>query len=207
MRPNTDNPIAETRFHALLIPGIFVLLVGAASAAGTFSPDALDYQRLAILEGHQWWRLLSAHLVHLNAWHAAMNIAALALVLLIVGDGLGVRGWIIAYAVISAGISAAMLVTLPDLLRYAGASGVIHGLLACGALLRARRHRIESSVILLGLALKLAYEALFGASPASSRMIGAEVITEAHLCGALMGGIVAVATLAARRAFADAGEL
>src|SRR5215831_9002883 len=45
---------------------------------GTPLRDALSYQRAAIGQG-EWWRLLTAHFVHLDAGHASLNGLGLVL--------------------------------------------------------------------------------------------------------------------------------
>ncbi|MEL6951371.1 MAG: rhombosortase [Pseudomonadota bacterium] len=178
-----------------LLPLVAVIVL--ASVLHLFLSDVLGYDRNA-LEQQQWWRLLTAHMVHLNVVHAAMNVVALCLVLTLVGDASTPRSWWLVYYAIALVISLALYQLEPQLLRYVGASGVIHGLVAYGAVLRVSTHRLESSVLVFGLAAKLLYESQAGAVSGSETLIGAPVITAAHLYGAIAGGALAIGSLAWR---------
>src|SRR5258707_15757191 len=60
---------------ALLATCALLLLPVLAGEAGR---EALRYDRTALAAG-QWWRLLSAHIVHLDFSHAALNSLGLVL--------------------------------------------------------------------------------------------------------------------------------
>lgn len=194
MRRNTDNPGHQGMESALRVALAVTGVVALSSAAAMLFPDTLDFDRDGLLQHHQWWRLASAHLVHLNAWHALMNLAALALVMVLLHRATSLRQWFVVYVAIAVLVSIALLLAEPALQRYAGASGVIHGLIAFGALRRLGAQRLESLILLAGLVIKLGWEARFGASAASETLIGAAVITEAHLYGAICGAVVALLT-------------
>lgn len=184
--------------HGLVRLLPIVAVVVLTSALHLLLPDVLGFDRNG-LQAHEWWRLLTAHVVHLNVTHAAMNVVALCLVLALVGTATTARSWWLVYYTIGLAISLALYLLEPQLIRYVGASGVIHGLVAFGAAMRFRSHRLESSVLLVGLAAKLIYESQAGAVAGSASLIGAPVITAAHLYGALAGGALAVGALAWRR--------
>ena len=169
-----------------------IVLVLAASLAHAGMPGALDYDRAAI-GGGEWWRLLSAHYVHLNTPHLAMNLLALTLVIALLRTACRALTWFVAYAAMALAVSAALLAFEPQLMRYAGASGVIHGLVAFGACLRLPVARTESLILLAGLAAKLAWEAGGGPLAGSEALIGAPVITASHRYGAIAGVVLALA--------------
>lgn len=175
-----------------------IALVAVASVLHLVWPDALGYDRGQIETG-QWWRLLSAHLVHLNVAHTLMNLGAMALVFALLQHAAGAGAWWLTYALLSIATSVALYLLDPNLVRYVGASGVIHGLIAFGAVLRLHTHRTESLVLLAGLAAKLVYEATAGAVGGSETLIGAPVITAAHRYGAIAGAVLAMLVLLARR--------
>src|ERR1044071_4813538 len=53
-------------------------LLAALELGGEPVRNALSYQRTALASG-EWWRLLSAHFVHLDAGHATLNGLGLVL--------------------------------------------------------------------------------------------------------------------------------
>ena len=187
---------------------LVVALPLALSFVHAIVPGLLAYDRAAIAGG-DLWRLLTAHYVHLNAAHAAMNALALALTVALLGDTARAGAWLAAYAALSLATSAALWWGAPGVVNYVGASGVVHGLIAFGALLRWRDARIESTLLLAGLAIKLVLEARSGANPASEALIGAPVITAAHRYGAIAGAVLGalVHAIRRRRAFSGRGQL
>ena len=172
-------------------------LVGAASLAfswpGNPLGDLLRYERSAVASG-EWWRLLSAHLVHGNLMHWLINISGLALVIAIFPSSLH-RSWLgpaASLVLMAPPVGAALHWFNPELDWYVGLSGLLHGLFASLALLEAVK---GSHIGLIGIALlasKLMYEQLGGASLAPMKLIGLPVILDAHLYGALVGGILAI---------------
>ncbi len=135
------------------------------------------------------WRLLTGHVVHVGWLHWAMNMAALALVVQVFAQA-GDRPWrgLLLMALLALLISLGLWFWHPALLRYAGASGVLHGLVAFGAMrwLAQPVDRRWGGVVLLGLLLKLGQEAWTGAA-ASAHWIGAPVVMLAHQLGAVVG--------------------
>ncbi len=71
-----------------------------------------------------------------------------------------------------------------------GLSGVLHGMLAAGAIGLWQERRPEAAALAILLAAKLTYEALVGPVPGSEATAGGAVVTEAHLYGAI-GGLLA----------------
>ena len=194
-----------TNFRWLwVLASVFALLL--LQLAGEAVLASLEYRRSAMLDGYQWWRLASAHVVHLNFAHAAMNSAAMIIVFALVGRALTVIGWLASFVLLSLSISVGLLLFAPELSGYAGASGVVHGLLAIGCVLRWSSHRLESTLLLLGLALKVCWETYYGASVSSVELIGAPVITLAHLIGTCAGSAGALLLIAFSRWRRRAGE-
>jgi len=76
---------------------------------------------------------------------------------------------------------------------YAGSSGVLHGVLAAGAVAHVRRGERDGWPLLVLLAAKLAYEQGVGGLPFS----GTVVVVDAHLYG-VVGGLAACAFLKPR---------
>ncbi len=183
------------------VAGGLALVSLSLQLGGAAVRDALMYDRVRI-GGGDIYRLASGHLVHLDWRHLLLNLTGLALVWALVGDRYRSRDWLIIGALSIAFIDGAFWWLMPELRWYVGLSGLLHGLLVAGALGLYRERRIESVMLLIAVGLKLAYEGLYGPMPGSSGAVGGNIITEAHLFGAI-GGAVAAAVLPARGAAAD----
>lgn len=80
------------------------------------------------------WRLLSAHIFHLDARHALFNALGLVLVCVFFARHFDVRTWLNAVLVIATLCSVLVwLIGVPE--RFVGLSGLIHGLLLMSLLL------------------------------------------------------------------------
>ncbi|MEL7298254.1 MAG: rhombosortase [Pseudomonadota bacterium] len=180
------NRRTNTESKVRLAVIVFGLALVAIAALGDTIANQLAYYRPQILSG-EIWRLLTPHLVHLNLTHAVMNAAAIILLGMLVGSAASIRCWLVIYAVLAIGISLMFLALNEDLYRYVGASGVVHGLAAFGALRRMSIARVESSLLLAGLAIKLGYEQIAVSALSTEALIGGRVITDAHLYGAIIG--------------------
>ena len=92
------------------------------------------WDREAIAAG-QWWRLLTAHLVHLDARHLLLNVFGLLLVVEMLCQpmtALEVTSLLLTSAM---GVSGLLWYLQSSLQWYAGLSGVLYGLWAAGAAL------------------------------------------------------------------------
>jgi len=114
--------------------GFPLLLDGAVS--GRFLYDHGALRPIDILEGGQWWRIVTAAFVHLSLIHIAMNMIALNYVGTPVEALFGRVRFALVYALAIAGSGAAVVYfTQPPDEFTAGASGAIFGLF--GALVAA----------------------------------------------------------------------
>jgi rhomboid family GlyGly-CTERM serine protease len=177
---------------ALIVISVVVQLMGPSW------PHALRYERTGILAG-QWWRLLSAHVVHLGWSHLALNSAALLLIAYALGEHLGPRLWLGVTAVSALCVSLGLLLARPEVAWYVGLSGLAHGLFLAGAWGLAQRHRMAGLACLAAAALKIGHEQMAGALAGSAAWLGGEVIVDAHLFGAVGGLLTAWWGLAAAR--------
>jgi rhomboid family GlyGly-CTERM serine protease len=151
--------------------------------------EHLRWDRLAI-GGGEFWRLAGGHLVHLGWSHLLMNVLGLVLVWSLVGAAFSAKAWGVVVAVSIASIDAGFWWLSPGLDWYVGLSGVLHALLAAGAVNIVWRHperRLEAGALILLLAGKLAFEQLAGPMPGSNAAAGGAVVVDAHLYGALAG--------------------
>lgn len=176
----------------LVTAAVFALPV----AFGTAGVQALRYDRVAI-GGGEWWRLATAHWVHFDATHCAMNLAGLGLLWWLFVRDLRPTEWAGVLVASASTTSAGLWFLQPALGWYVGASGALHGVWAAAGVAAWRRWPLESGVTLALLAAKLALEQRHGAL---STELGAAlpVIVAAHLYGAA-GGLAAALGLRLRR--------
>ena len=152
-------------------------------AGGEALKLAWRYERGAVAAG-QWWRFITCHQVHLDPNHALLNAVGLALLWSLFARCYGWGQWLVALGACVAAIGAGFWFFSTQLMWYVGASGVLHGVFACGciAMLRQRdRIGFIAAAIFVG---KLAYEQWHGPLPFER---ADQVVTVAHLYGA-MGG-------------------
>ena len=169
---------------ALLISCAVLLLPALAGDAGR---ALLPYDRGALAAG-QWWRLLTAHVVHLDIRHALLNSLGLALVWALFAREYSPRQWVLIVLGAMLAIDAGLWLCDSTVLWYVGSSGALHGAMVAGALAQVR-HGERTGWVLVGLlAVKLAYEHWLGALPLSGND---PVVVSAHLYGVVGGAAVA----------------
>ena len=155
----------------VLMAGLLMLWPAAQSA--------LMWQRQSLAQG-QWWRLITAHLVHIDARHCLLNLAGLLLITELFWDALRLAEGLALLLTCALGVSLLLLLLQPQLLWYAGLSGVLHGLWAgCAGAALLRTKNAFYAIALLVLAIKLTLLP----SPASA----IPVVPAAHWYGALSG--------------------
>jgi rhomboid family GlyGly-CTERM serine protease len=183
----------------------FYLMVALAALVAAFWPDGLAHLRYdrSALAGGEVWRIVTAHLVHLNAVHLLLNLLGLLLLCELQWGELPLRHGFGLFVFSAVAISAALWWLHPELLWYAGLSGVLHGLWS-GCVLCGLWSQKPSSLRLLYwggallLALKLAVEFFFGAPETTAHLIGGSVVAVSHLYGALAGAVYVLAWRCAR---------
>ena len=167
---------------------IMVVLLDGLLALGDSATLGLRYERSAIAAG-DWWRLLTAHAVHLDAHHLILNELGLILVWSLFARDYDAVEWCIIVLSGALTISSGLWWLSPKVVWYVGASGVLHTAMAAGAV----KHLVERAwdrwILLAGLCGKLAYEQIEGPSTAL-------IVVDAHLYGAAAGFLVGAALCA-----------
>ena len=166
--------VALLVFAGLLLP---LLLPEAVQTAGRYSRAALTHG--------EWWRLISAHFVHLGLRHTLLNAAAAGILVLLFGEALSARTWLLVVVVSLVAIDAGLWFFSPNIQWYAGASGVLHGVIAAGGLALAGLRDWRGGVLLVLLTSKLIFEQYTSGDLGFAG--GLPVVLDAHLYGALGG--------------------
>ena len=177
-------------FLVVLILWIEFLLWGAA----------LEYRRTLLLS--QPWRLITGHFTHLSLLHAMVNSVALILLTKLFADRM--RAWEQWAVLLGASllISLVFWIAMPGLIWYRGLSGDLHALYFAGCVLwllsSSGRDRWLPIAALAGGAIKVLIEQPWNQTFPWLAWLGATVVPQAHLIGALVGAAAGL-LLAARR--------
>jgi rhomboid family GlyGly-CTERM serine protease len=168
---------------ALLAACAALLLLALTGEPGRL---LLRYDRAA-LAGGQAWRLLTAHLVHLDLRHALLKGCGLALMWALFARDYTARQWLLVVLGAVLAIDAGLWLCDSTVQWYVGSSGALHGVMAAGALAHLRRREADGWVLAGFLAAKLVWEQWVGPLP----LAGGVVVVDAHLYGVIGGGAVA----------------
>jgi rhomboid family GlyGly-CTERM serine protease len=164
---------------------VILLVLDAVLGLGDSVGQLLRYDRSAVAAGG-WWRLLTAHIVHLDAHHLVLNELGLVLVWSLFAQDYDPVEWC---AIVLAGalaISSGLWWLSPRVSWYVGSSGVLHSVMAAGAAKHLATRAWDRWILIVGLSAKLAWEQ-WGGSAAPL------IVVDAHLYGALCGFIMGAA--------------
>jgi rhomboid family GlyGly-CTERM serine protease len=164
---------------------LILLALGLVLGLGDSASQLLRYDRSAIAAGG-WWRLLTAHIVHLDAHHLVLNELGLVLMWSLFAQDYDVVEWC---AIVLAGalaISSGLWWLSPHVAWYVGASGVLHTVMAAGAAKHLAERAWDRWILITGLCAKLAWEQ-WGGTQAPL------IVVDAHLYGACCGFLVGAA--------------
>jgi len=175
------------RSYGIALLGVCALLV-LISLFGDPARQALSFDRAALVEG-QWWRLLTAHFVHLDTEHAVLNGLGVVLMWALFARDYSPRAWAAIYFGSALAVSAGLWFANPELKWYVGASGALHGVMTAGTIAHLRRRDLDGWILAIFIVAKLAYEQFAGALPFAG---SANTIVDAHLYGAVGGVVVAL---------------
>jgi rhomboid family GlyGly-CTERM serine protease len=181
------------RGYGVALLGICALLA-IPELFGEPARRLLSFDREALGQG-QWWRLLSAHFVHLDLEHAVLNGLGLVLMWALFARDYSPWRWAAIYCGSAIAVSAGLWFANPELQWYVGASGALHGVMTAGTIAHLRRRDLDGWILAIFIVAKLAFEQIEGSLPFAG---GANTIVDAHLYGAL-GGIVLALPMKSRR--------
>lgn len=166
---------------------ILIAICISISACLQVFADHFIYWRPSLLT--EFWRIWTAHWVHVGWVHFLLNMMAFACLPFIFPH---VRNWHLwaLLLILPPFISFVFYFYLPYIDAYAGLSGVLHGLYTAVGLvyLQYKNERKFAVLVLALIAAKLIWENTFGKT-STAQLIGSPVLTEAHLIGAI-GGVL-----------------
>jgi rhomboid family GlyGly-CTERM serine protease len=184
MRGTLKSVNCDGRLGLALLAACLLLVL--PTLAGEPGRLLLRYERTGLAQG-EWWRLATAHLVHLDLRHALLNDLGLTLMWALFARNYSPGAWLVLVLGAAAGVDAGLWLADSTVEWYVGSSGVLHGVMAGGALAHVRLGERDGWALVALLALKLAYEQWMGALP----LAGSAVVVDAHLYGVLGGALVA----------------
>ena len=91
-----------------------------------------EYNR-TLYFGGEYWRAVTAHLFHTNFNHLLLNLGGLLLLWALHGEKYSFQSVAIVFLVTTISITVGIAYFTPDMARYVGLSGMLHGLFFWGA--------------------------------------------------------------------------
>lgn len=164
---------------------LILLTLDAVLGLGDSFGALLRYDRGAIAAGG-WWRLLTAHLVHLDVHHLVLNELGLVLMWALFAQDYDADEWCAIVLGGALAISSGLWWLSPKVAWYVGASGVLHSVMAAGVAKHLAQRSWDRWILAVGLCVKVAWEQ-WGGSAAPL------IVVDAHLYGALCGFAVGAA--------------
>lgn len=157
----------------------------------------LRYDEGAILKG-EYWRLLTAHFIHLGWVHGLLNIAGFLLLAWIYPAGRAAYWWL--FYLVSSILISVYIVFDGGTFYYVGASGVLHGLFILSAYFSRSLELWRRYALMTIVTAKLYWEqSRFYHDAGLGDAIGGHVYIDAHLIGGLCGLLVVIIFLCKNR--------
>lgn len=171
-----------------------LLLIILCAVLFLFEPQAshyLAFDRMQI-EQFQWWRLLTANLLHTNANHLLLNLIAVALLWALHGQYFRLGQYTLMFFILCISTTLLIYGFAKQLQWYVGLSGVLHGVFLIGAYFDIKQGMKTGWLLLIGVLIKVGHEQIFGASQDIADLINATVAIDAHLFGTISGLMIIV---------------
>jgi rhomboid family GlyGly-CTERM serine protease len=170
-----------------ILMAVFVILL---TIVGDVAQYNLRLEPQAVLNG-EWWRLFTAHWVHLGWAHTLLN-AGVFLLIAWLNPTRSWKFWLAFYTVSSLCISAVLMFD-QTISSYVGASGVLHGLLIIAAFTSRWLEPWRQYSVLVFISAKLIWEQTPVYSDQSvGELIGGYVAVDSHLIGGICGLLVVI---------------
>lgn len=167
--------------QALMLAGLLLLL----QAGGDETQAALRFSRQALEQG-AWWRLFTAHFIHLGWAHTVLNIAGVLLCCALAPQLFNPYIWP-RMACLAFGVGISLWCWTPEVTNYVGFSGVLYGLFFLGLWPEVRRgDRLAAFALAMTVGWML-WQWVIGPWTMEERWIGGRIASMAHLYGFSMG--------------------
>lgn len=163
---------------------ILLVVMVAIEAGGDPMRLLLRYDQAAVTRG-EWYRLLTAHFVHLGINHLLLNLAGILLFFFLFIRTISVLEITLTILIYAVLISLAMHLG-GTIGWYVGFSGVLYGLFVFGVIHDPKATLAARSLMVILMLAKVLYDLLFGGDPALAEFTGGEVISLAHLYGMVL---------------------
>ena len=150
--------------------------------------NLFGYYHSKIANG-EYWRLFTGQFFHANDNHLIMNLLGLWCLWLLHGDYYRYQNYAQLFVIGSLTTALGMFFVSPQIEIYVGLSGILHGIIVWGALQDIKHKHTMGYLLLLATIGKVGYEQTFGASEDVVKLIEMNVAVNAHLFGAIGGGI------------------
>ncbi len=167
---------------------LIALFLHGLLALGDSVTLGLRYDRAALASGG-WWRLLTAHVVHLDLHHLVLNELGLVLMWSLFAADFCALDWLIIVLAGALAIGSGLWWLSPGVSWYVGVSGVLHTVMAAGTAQHVITRAWDRWILLGCLSVKLVLEQYWQATGHASPLI----VVDAHLYGAIAGFIVGAA--------------
>lgn len=171
--------------HQVTLPLTVMLL---SFLTYVFPSEYLHFQRDLFING-EYWRGLTGHFLHTNINHLLLNISGVALLWALHGEFYNRINYIFVFIFCAGTTTFGVYVFSPEIMRYVGLSGVLHGLFIWGAVKDIQNKDKTGYLLITAIILKVAYEQFMGPSEDIAKLISATVAIDAHLWG-MIGGII-----------------
>ncbi|WP_371378713.1 rhombosortase [Thalassotalea aquiviva] len=180
--------------QALVLPLIVLSLSLLVYLFAPYFESGLIYDK-NLVNSAELWRLFTAHFVHTNFNHLLLNLAGLTMLWALHGDHYSHLHYFLALLTSALVCALGIYFYSPDIVRYVGLSGVLHGLFVWGAICDIQKGWRSGYLLFIGVWVKVIYEQIYGASADVEVLINANVAIDAHMWGAL-GGLLFTIVLA-----------